>query len=144
MSAKKKQKSAMRELFFFIPNLVRLLVQLLRDPRVSSADKAIVAGTIIYVIAPIDVIPDFIPFIGQVDDAYLIAISILRLLARAERRVVTELWKGQIDITQLVTRIASVSEYFLPGPVKKVLRGKIDPKSKLAIVTDKQANAVNQ
>src|SRR4051812_18533642 len=82
----------------FIPNLMKLLYALLRDPRVSQADKAIVAGVIIYVIVPIDVIPDFIPFIGQVDDAYLVAISLLRLLNRADRSVILDHWKGKPDI----------------------------------------------
>ena len=123
---RRRMKPRMSELLLFIPNLVRLLVALLRDDRVSKADKAILAGTIIYVISPIDVIPDFIPFIGQVDDAYLLAISILRLLNRAERDVVREHWKGEVDIKELVTTIANVAEVFLPKPIKKVLRGRVD------------------
>src|SRR5215510_925483 len=88
MSEARKMRKKMRELLMFIPNLLGLLIGLLRDERVSQADKAILAGVIMYVIIPLDIIPDFIPFIGQVDDAYLLAISILRLLNRAERDVV--------------------------------------------------------
>lgn len=119
-------KSRMAELLLFVPNLVRLLIALLRDERVSNADKAILAGTLIYVISPIDIIPDFIPFIGQVDDAYLLAISILRLLNRAERDIVLEHWKGEVDIKELVTTIASVAEFFLPKSIKNVFRGRVD------------------
>src|SRR5215468_10091790 len=100
MTQRKKMRAVMCELLLFIPNLVKLLFGLLRDPRVSAADKAIVAGTIMYVIIPLDIIPDFIPFIGQVDDAYLLAISILRLLNRAERDIVRDHWKGSIDIKE--------------------------------------------
>ncbi|HSE97692.1 MAG TPA: YkvA family protein [Blastocatellia bacterium] len=131
MSKRGKMKARMRDLLLFIPNLLILLFKLLRDPRVSSADKAILAATIIYVIAPIDVIPDFIPFIGQVDDAYLIAISMLRLLNRADRTVVMEHWKGERDIKELVTNIARVAEYFLPKRLKNVLRGRIEPRVKI-------------
>ncbi|HYP25716.1 MAG TPA: YkvA family protein [Blastocatellia bacterium] len=127
MSKRRKKVALMKEFFLFIPNLVRLLVELLRDPRVSSADKAILAGTVIYVIAPIDVIPDFIPFVGLVDDSYLIAIATLRLLNRAEYPVVMEHWKGEHNIKELVTNIASVAEYFLPKRLKNVLRGRIEP-----------------
>src|ERR1044072_71539 len=90
MSERREKKAKMRELLLFIPNLMKMLDALLRDPRVSQADKAIVAGVIIYVIVPIDVIPDFIPFIGQVDDAYLVAISLLRLLNRTDRNVIED------------------------------------------------------
>jgi len=122
-------KSRMKELLLFIPNLLRLLFGLLRDERVSRADKAILAGTILYVISPLDIIPDFIPFIGQVDDAYLIAISLLRLLNRAERDVVNDHWKGSLDLKELVTSISLAAEYFLPSKIKNVLRGRIERRS---------------
>src|SRR4030095_652471 len=114
MSEQRKIKRSMRELLLFIPNLLGLLVGLLLDERVSQADKAILAGIIMYVIVPLDVIPDFIPFIGQVDDSYLLAISILRLLNRADRSVVLDHWQGEPDIKSLVDNIAVVAEYFLP------------------------------
>ncbi|MCI0486076.1 MAG: DUF1232 domain-containing protein [Blastocatellia bacterium] len=136
MSERRRAKSKMREFLLFIPNLLRLLFDLLRDPRISSADKAILAGTIIYAIAPIDVIPDFIPFIGLVDDSYLIAISVLRLLNRADRRVVMELWRGETDIKELVTNIVRVAEFFLPARIKNVLRGRIEPKPNLTVIAD--------
>ena len=139
MAERRKMKSLMHDLLLFIPNLLRLLFALLRDPRVSSADKAILAGTIIYVIAPIDVIPDFIPFIGQIDDAYLVAISLLRLLNRAKRNVVLDHWKGGYDIKELVTSISRVAQFFLPKRLKKVLEGRIEAAHRLSAVPEPQA-----
>lgn len=133
------KKRKMKELLLFIPNLLGLLLGLLRDERVSNADKAILAGIVMYVIVPLDIIPDFIPFIGQVDDSYLLAISILRLLNRADRRIVLDHWRGQSDIKELVESIARIAEFFLPGPVKNVLRGRIEPKSRLSVVADAPA-----
>jgi uncharacterized membrane protein YkvA (DUF1232 family) len=92
-----------------------------------------------YVIVPLDVIPDFIPFIGQVDDAYLLAISILRLLNRADRDVVMDHWQGEQDIKTLVDNIAVVAEYFLPKRLKNVLRGRIEPKGKSMVIRDEPA-----
>src|SRR5580765_6103601 len=126
MSEARANRKKMRELLLFIPNLVGLMIGLLRDERVSQADKAILAGIIMYVIVPLDIIPDFIPFIGQVDDAYLLSISILRLLNRADRRVVMDHWKAQRDIKELVDSVAKIADFFLPGPVKNVLRGRIE------------------
>ncbi|HEY7911316.1 MAG TPA: DUF1232 domain-containing protein [Blastocatellia bacterium] len=136
MSERKKMKTRMRELLLFVPNFVKLVVDLLRDPRVSQADKAILAGVIMYVIVPLDIIPDFIPFIGQIDDTYLLAISILRLLNRADREVVLEHWDGKQNIKELISNVASVAEYFLPRRMKNVLRGRIEPKGRLTVITD--------
>jgi len=138
-SEKSRMKKTMSELLLFIPRLVKLLVALLRDPRISQADKAILAGIIMYVIVPLDVIPDFIPFIGQVDDSYLLAISILRLLNRADREVVLDHWRGEPDIKALVDNISMVAEYFLPKRLKKVLRGRIEPKGRSMVITDEPA-----
>ncbi|HKF57239.1 MAG TPA: YkvA family protein [Blastocatellia bacterium] len=123
---RREMKSRMKELLLFIPNLLWLLFGLLRDERVSRADKAILAGTILYVISPLDIIPDFIPFIGQVDDAYLIAISLIRLMNRTDGEVFREHWRGSIDLKDLVTSISTAAEYFLPRKIKNVLRGRIE------------------
>src|SRR5256885_12096564 len=130
MSEQRNMRRKMRELLLFIPNLMGLLIGLLRDERVSQADKAILAGIIMYVIVPIDIIPDFIPFIGQVDDSYLLALAILRLLNRADREVVLDHWKGEKDIKELVTGIGRIAEFFLPARIKNVLRGRIEPKGR--------------
>jgi len=57
-------------------------VRLLGDSRVPTTEKALVAGAIIYAVIPFDLIPDMIPFVGQLDDAYLIAMTLLRLMDR--------------------------------------------------------------
>jgi uncharacterized membrane protein YkvA (DUF1232 family) len=139
MSDKKEKKKKLRELLLFVPNLMKLLYDLLRDPRVSRADKAILAGVIMYVIVPIDVIPDFVPFVGMVDDSYLIAISLLRLLNRADRKVVLEHWKGGVDIKQLVENIANIAAYFMPERMRNALHGRIEVKGRLHVVTDPAA-----
>ena len=136
MSKRRTMKKTVKEMLLFVPNLLGLLIGLLRDERVSQADKAILAGIIMYVIVPLDIIPDFIPFIGQVDDSYVLAMSILRLLNRADRRVVLDHWKGGNDIKELVNSIARVAEFFLPKPVKNVLRGRIEPKGRLTVIAD--------
>jgi uncharacterized membrane protein YkvA (DUF1232 family) len=144
MSERKAKRAKMRELLLFIPNLLGLLLGLLKDARVSKSDKAILAGIIMYVIVPLDIIPDFIPFIGQVDDAYLLAISILRLLNRADRRVVMDHWRGGTDIKELVDSVSKIAEFFLPRRVKNVLRGKIEPKGRFSVMADEAAGVSSQ
>ena len=119
-------RRTMKDLLRLLPNLVRLLVGLMRDRRVSRSDKAILAGTILYVVAPIDFIPDMIPFIGQIDDTYLIAVALLRMLGRADAAVVGEHWRGDMDIKRLVDTLIEVTTVFLPAAVRNALTAKID------------------
>ena len=142
MSERREKKKRLRELLLFVPKLMKLLYDLLKDPRVSRADKAILAGVIMYVIVPIDVIPDFVPFVGMVDDSYLIAISLLRLLNRADRQVVVEHWKGDIDIKQLVENIANIAAYFMPARMRNALHGRIEVKGRLHVVDSPAAEEV--
>ena len=55
-----------------LPNFLRLLGGLLTDLRVSTTDKLLVAGAVAYILLPMDFIPDFIPFLGEVDDIFLL------------------------------------------------------------------------
>ncbi|MDZ7632424.1 MAG: YkvA family protein [Gemmatimonadaceae bacterium] len=61
-----------------IPHYLRLLWGLARDPRVAVVDKLLVVAAAVYIVSPIDVIPDFIPFLGQVDDIYLLVLALQR------------------------------------------------------------------
>ena len=69
------------QVFLHLPSFVRFYWRLLRDPRVSIVPKALLALTLVYVVSPLDVIPDFIPVIGQMDDVMLL-LSALWLLVR--------------------------------------------------------------
>ena len=64
-----------------LPAYMRLLGGLLMDLRVSTVDKLLVAGAMAYIAMPVDLIPDFIPFLGEVDDVFLLVLSLQRLIA---------------------------------------------------------------
>ncbi|OYT73561.1 MAG: hypothetical protein CFK52_01170 [Chloracidobacterium sp. CP2_5A] len=116
-----------REALRFLPNLLKLAYCLARDPRVPQADKIILAATIAYVIAPLDVIPDFIPFFGQIDDGYLVAVALLRLLNRTPSEALAEHWEGPGDIRRLLNRMVALTTLLLPRRVQRVVVGKVEP-----------------
>ena len=89
-----------------LPRFLRMLWGLITDARVALLDKLLVAGAIAYIVAPIDLIPDFIPFLGEVDDVYLLVISIRRLMENAGRTVLLSHWTG--DPASLRDRVAAV------------------------------------
>ena len=126
-----KMKRRMKNLLMFVPNMVLLCGRLLTDPRVPRTEKALVAGAIIYALIPLDLIPDMIPFVGQIDDAYLIAMTLLRLVDRTDPRVLREHWNGGGDIVQLVESTAMLAAKLLPKRIRGVLTSRVEePKSK--------------
>ena len=121
----KQAKGFLKNIIYLIPNFLKLLYRLFKDSRVPNAEKAFLIGAIAYVISPIDLIPDFIPFIGEVDDLYLVSLTILRLLNRAPAEAVREHWEGGGDIARIVGRIAQAATFILPKRVANILLGKI-------------------
>lgn len=110
----------------FLPNMVRLLGRLLKDSRVPKAEKALFLAAIVYVISPLDFIPDVFPFIGQVDDIYVVALTLIRLISRTKEDVVRQHWSGGGDIVSLIDSIASLAPTFLPKRVSRVLQNRVE------------------
>ena len=123
---KSELKGRMRSFLMFLPNMVLLMGRLLKDSRVPFAEKALVAGAIVYVISPIDLIPDFLPFIGQVDDIYVVALVVLRLVNRTDESVVRQHWSGGGDIVALANSIASIAPKFLPKRISRVITSHVE------------------
>jgi uncharacterized membrane protein YkvA (DUF1232 family) len=128
MSALELQSRA-RNLLLFMPNLLILCARLMTDPRVPAREKALVAGAIAYAIMPFDLIPDMLPFIGQVDDAYLIALTLLRLMSVTEPDVVRRHWRGGGDIVELIGSTALIASKLLPKRVRRVLTARVEAPS---------------
>jgi uncharacterized membrane protein YkvA (DUF1232 family) len=107
-----------------IPNFLRLLYGLITDKRVAAIDKLVVAGAIAYILLPLDLIPDFIPFLGEVDDVFLLILSIQRLISNAGRAVVSQHWAGDVaDLTAAnLERILIACAFFLPRRMRRRLR----------------------
>jgi uncharacterized membrane protein YkvA (DUF1232 family) len=107
-----------------IPDYLRLLGGLLTDRRVSGVDKLLVAGAILYIITPMDLLPDFVPFLGEVDDVYLLMLAIQRLIANAGRRVVADYWVGSLSElnTASLRRVLLAATFFLPRRMRRRLR----------------------
>ena len=119
-------RGRLKNLLLFFPNMLLLCGRLLTDSRVPATERALVAGAIIYAIIPFDLIPDMIPFVGQIDDAYLIALTLLRLMERTDPKVVREHWSGGGDIVELVGAAALVAAKFLPQRIRRVLTSRVE------------------
>jgi len=119
-------RSRMTNLLLVIPNLLLLSARLMVDPRVPAKERLLVAGAIVYVFVPLDLIPDMLPFVGQVDDAYLIALTLLRLMSVTDPRVVREHWRGGGDVVELIGATALLAGRLLPKKIRRVLTSKVE------------------
>ena len=107
-----------------LPLYLRLFVGLLRDPRVATIDKVLVGAAIAYLLAPIDLIADWIPFLGQVDDVFLLVTALKRLMQNSGRRVVADHWGGEArELSEMqLDRVIAAAAFFLPSRMKRRLR----------------------
>lgn len=119
MNAGEKSQAAnmVKEALLFIPNFIKLMYRLVQDERVSKTDKALLLGTIVYVASPLDFLPDFIPFLGKVDDILLIALVLKRLMDSAGREMMLEYWDGNDDLLLLLEKIVNFSMLLIPQGV---------------------------
>ena len=122
---KKQARGVLKRALFLIPNFLKLLARLFKDGRVPTAEKAMLIGAIIYVISPLDLLPDMIPFLGQVDDLYLIGLVLLRLLSRTPQDAIREHWDGGGDLAGIVEKIITAAQYVLPKRVSHILLGRV-------------------
>lgn len=89
--------SRWRELVRFLPDVGRLLVDLTRDQRVPLRAK-LVAGLLgAYLLSPLDLVPDFLPGVGQMDDLALALVALRHLCRSAGYDVLHDLWRGSDD-----------------------------------------------
>ena len=99
------RRLAAREFATFLPNLGALFYGLLRDPRVPRTSKVLLGFGIAWFVSPIDLIPEFIPVVGPLDDA-IVALLILRhVLGSVGREVLAEHWSGEPAVLDRMVRM---------------------------------------
>jgi uncharacterized membrane protein YkvA (DUF1232 family) len=100
------RRTLARELLTLLPNLLRLFRGLLGDPRVPRSSKAMLLVGGLWLASPIDLIPEFLPGIGGIDDAVVAALVLRHLVRRAGPEVVREHWQGDPRTMAMILRIA--------------------------------------
>lgn len=92
--AARLQPGLMKEFVRFLPACVTMIRHLRNDPRVPRSAKVAVLGAMIWVISPIDLIPEFLPVIGPLDDVVVVALALRYAARRVPRAVLLEAWPG--------------------------------------------------
>ncbi len=102
------KRSAAKELAMFLPNLLLLFGGLARDPRCPRRSKALLIFAAAWIASPIDLIPEFIPFLGPLDDAVMAALVLRHVLKKAGPDVVRDHWRGDPTTIERLLRASGL------------------------------------
>jgi|SRR5689334_8267563 uncharacterized membrane protein YkvA (DUF1232 family) len=100
------RRTAVRALAGFIPDCVILLRRLLGDERVPRKRKFVLVALVGYLLLPLDLVPDFIPVAGQLDDVIVAAVALRYALRSGGRQLLEEHWPGPPVSLNAVLRVA--------------------------------------
>jgi len=104
-----------------MPNIVKLVARLLKDPRVPRRAKITLGFAAAYVASPIDLIPEVIPVIGWADDVLILMFAIDSLIDRAGDEIVEEHWDGPGDLLALVRDVVTLSRSIVPKRIGRII-----------------------
>ncbi len=95
LAARRLPPGVLRDLAQIIPACVTTVRRLRRDPRVPRRAKVVVALAGLWVLSPIDLIPEFLPVIGPLDDVVVVALALRYAARRVPRDVLAEAWPAE-------------------------------------------------
>jgi len=107
-----------KDLLRALPDLGRLLARLVADPMLPRAAKIALAAALVYLASPIDLIPDFIPLVGYLDDVLVVALVVDGVLNWVDRGLILRYWPGTPDSLERVARAAPLLAAWVPRRLK--------------------------
>lgn len=102
--------ASLRDLLRLAPDVVRLLKRLASDKAVPVGVRIWLGALVVYLVSPIDVIPDFIPVLGYADDAIIVAIALRYATRHAGARAIERHWPGTPQGLAAVLRLAGLGD----------------------------------
>jgi uncharacterized membrane protein YkvA (DUF1232 family) len=102
-----------------LPAIIRTISGLAVDPVLPRAAKVALAAAVLYLVSPLDVVPDFIPLLGYLDDLFIGAIIVDGMLSFVDRGLVLKYWPGSPELLERVARSARVLAAWVPRRLKQ-------------------------
>ena len=115
--------SIWKEAVLAVPHLATLVASLMADHRVPAKVKATLTGVAAYLAMPFDLIPDFIPVLGYLDDLVLVILVFDGVLNQIDEAIVAEYWKGDPAMLQRLQVVSRRAARFIPYWIKRKLFG---------------------
>jgi len=126
--AKQTAYERLVEYLAMLPDFFHLVVKLLFDPAVPAKKKALLGVMAGYIFTPIDIIPDFVPVVGYLDDLVLLALGLQRVFSGASdglKDAARRHWAGDGDVFDAVGSVVAAAEAavaFLPKKFMQMIR----------------------
>ena len=114
----------LKETLLALPRIAILVPKLMKDKRVPPRIKVALAGLAVYLVSPWDIIPDFIPGLGQLDDAVVALLFVDGILNQIDDHVLVEHWTGEIETLRRVQGLSRIVSHWTPAKIKDILFGK--------------------
>jgi len=108
----------MKALLRALPDMARLLTNLIADPVLPRAAKIALAAAAIYLASPFDLIPDFLPIVGYLDDVLVAAIVFDGILNYVDRALILKYWPGNGATLERLARAAHLFAMWVPDRLK--------------------------
>jgi uncharacterized membrane protein YkvA (DUF1232 family) len=102
------RRASLHDVARLVPDCAVLFGRLARDPRVRRRHKLVLLGAGAYLAMPFDLVPDFIPVAGQLDDAIVVSLALRTVLRGAGADVVGEQWPGTAKGLAVIEQLAGI------------------------------------
>jgi uncharacterized membrane protein YkvA (DUF1232 family) len=124
-----KKGAEWTEYLFVLPDLFILVCRLATDDRVPKRKKVIAGAILAYLIMPLDIIPDFIPVIGHIDDLVLVVLGLNMIFNDIDKQILLDNWSGKGDILNIIQSVTLKAEQFLDKNVLNKIKKWINKKA---------------
>ena len=108
-----RAKPVLRQAGLALPNLAKLLTRLMRDPRVPTRPKVAVGGVLLYLVSPIDLIPELV--------MPIVAFALDRLVKAAGPSITAEHWDGDGDVLEIIRSVTEFGASLVPKRIRGML-----------------------
>jgi uncharacterized membrane protein YkvA (DUF1232 family) len=113
-----------KDLLLLVPRLARMIAALLVDGAVPRRAKLLLAGVALYLASPVDLLPDFIPLLGYVDDLLLGAVVLDALLSAIDRSLLLRYWPADPAKLDAVAAVARRLSGWVPRRIRTRIFGR--------------------
>lgn len=113
-----------KETLLAVPRVALLIPKLAADERVPVRTKLALTGLAVYLASPWDLIPDFIPALGQLDDGIAILLFVDGVLNQVDDAVLLEHWRGEVQTLRRLQQLARLVSRWVPSGLKRLLFGR--------------------
>lgn len=120
--SKDPSKLQLSDFLFALPDFFILLTRMFMDKRIPANKKVFLGSIIGYLILPIDIIPDFIPVLGYVDDLVLVVLALDQILNETDERILIENWSGKSNVIDLIRSLTKIIQEKMKNPALRSVK----------------------